>query len=415
MPARHRPLRMLASRWAPRLAVSLFVVALLGGCAAEPPGYEGPYRRQVRAAIPKLEEASGLAFQRLPVLQDRSRDEVRGFLEAEMQAQLTPLQLAGTAAAYRLFGLLPDTLDLRAFYLDLLTEQVAGYYDPATKVLYVVEGAAAELRDVTITHELMHALQDQHVRLDSIKTLQGDNDRMVAMQAVVEGQATYEQLQVMTGGDIESRLPGGWGALRETIRSSQEEMPQFAAAPMFLQETLLFPYLSGAEFVRRFSAARAGRSVLVPFAESTEQILHPEKFLDSLPDRPTRVRLGAPRAGTVVHEDNLGEFETRLFLFAQLGDEAEAVRGAAGWDGDRYQVVSVDGAQVLGWLTVWDDAAEAEEFATRLRKITAPAGRRWLVEVTTHAGRPVVLVEQRPAARSGPMLLDLTRATFDAP
>ena len=68
MPARHRPLRMLAPRWAPRLAVLLFVVALLGGCAAEPPGYEGPYRRQVRAAIPKLEEASGLAFQRLPVL-----------------------------------------------------------------------------------------------------------------------------------------------------------------------------------------------------------------------------------------------------------------------------------------------------------------------------------------------------------
>lgn len=415
MPSPRRPRRTLAPRWGRRLGLSVLAASLLGGCAAEPPGYEGPYRRQVRAAIPKLEEASGLTFQRLPVLQDRSRDEVRGFLEAEMQAQLTPLQLAGTTAAYRLLGLLPDTLDLRAFYLDLLTEQVAGYYDPATKVLYVVEGAAAEMRDVTITHELMHALQDQHVRLDSIKTLQGDNDRMVAMQAVVEGQATYEQLQVMTGGDIESRLPGGWGALRETIRTSQEEMPRFAAAPMFLQETLLFPYLSGAEFVRRFSTARAGRSVLTPFAESTEQILHPEKFLDSLPDRPTRIRLGPPRAGSVVHEDNLGEFETRLFLFAQLRDEAVAARGAAGWDGDRYQVVAVDGTQVLSWLTVWDDAAEAEEFAGLLGRLTAPAGRRWVVEVTTHAGRPVVLVEQRPVGRSGRPLLALERATFDAP
>jgi len=390
-------------------------MVLLVGCAAEPPGYEGPYRRQVRAAIPKLEEASGLTFRRLPVLQDRTRDEVRGFLEAEMQAQMTPLQLAGTAAAYRLLGLLPDTLDLRAFYLDLLTEQVAGYYDPKTKILYVVEGEAAELRDVTIAHELMHALQDQHVRLDSIQTLQGDNDRMVAMQAVVEGQATYEQLQVMTGGDIESRLPGGWGALRETIRSSQEGMPRFAAAPMFLQETLLFPYLSGAEFVRRFAAARAGRSVLSPFAESTEQILHPEKFLDSIPDRPTRIRLGAPRRGSVVHEDNLGEFETRLFLYQQLRDEAVAVRGAAGWDGDRYQVVAVDGGQAISWLSVWDDAAEAAEFASLLGRVVALAGRRWVVEVTTLAGRPVVLAEQRPATMTGGPLLDRARVTFDAP
>ncbi len=398
-----------------RAAASLLAVALLAGCAAEPPGYEGPYRRQVRAAIPKLEEASGLTFRRLPVLQDRTRDEVRGFLEAEMQAQMTPLQLAGTAAAYRLLGLLPDTLDLRAFYLDLLTEQVAGYYDPKTKVLYVVEGEAAELRDVTITHELMHALQDQYVRLDSIQTLQGDNDRMVAMQAVVEGQATYEQLQVMTGGDIESRLPGGWGALRETIRSSQEGMPQFAAAPMFLQETLLFPYLSGAEFVRRFSTTRGGRSVLTPFAESTEQILHPEKFLDSIPDRPTRIRLGAPRRGSVVHEDNLGEFETRLFLFQQLRDEAVAQRGAAGWDGDRYQVVAVEDGQVLSWLTVWDDPAEAREFAGLVGRLTAPAGRRWVVDVTMVAGRPVVVAEQRPTGMSGSPLLDLTRVVFDAP
>jgi hypothetical protein len=332
-----------------------------------------------------------------------------------MAEQLTPLQLAGTQAAYRLLGLLPDTLDLRAFYLELLTEQVAGYYDPKTKVLYVVEGEAAELRDVTITHELMHALQDQHVRLDSIQTLQGDNDRMVAMQAVVEGQATYEQLRVMTGGDVDARIPGGWGAIRETIRSSQADMPRFAAAPMFLQETLLFPYLSGAEFVRRFAAARPGRSVLTPFAESTEQILHPEKFLDSIPDRPTRIRLGAPRRGALVHEDNLGEFETRLFLYQQLRDEAVAVRGAAGWDGDRYQVVAVDGAQVLTWLTVWDDVGEATEFASLVGRMAAPAGRRWVVEGTTLAGRSVVLVEQRPAGMVGAPLLDRARAVFDAP
>jgi hypothetical protein len=167
--------------------------------------------------------------------------------------------------------------------------------------------------------------------------------------------------------------------------------------------------------VRRFAAARPGRSVLTPFAESTEQILHPEKFLDSIPDRPTRIRLGAPRRGALVHEDNLGEFETRLFLYQQLRDEAVAVRGAAGWDGDRYQVVAVDGAQVLTWLTVWDDVGEATEFASLVGRMAAPAGRRWVVEGTTLAGRSVVLVEQRPAGMVGAPLLDRARAVFDAP
>ena len=399
-----------------RAAALLPLMAMLvAGCAGEPPGYEGPYRKQVRDAIPRLEASSGLSFTRLPVLETRTREEVRTFLEREFNEQMTPLQLAGTEAAYRLFGLLPDTLELRTFLLDLLTEQVAGYYDPTSKVLYVVEGAAADVRDVTITHELMHALQDQHTRLDSVETLRGDNDRMVAMQAVVEGQAVLEQLSVMTGGDLEGRIPGGWGGIREMIREGQEAMPEFAAAPLFLQETLLFPYLSGAEFVRRFKRQRPGRSPFTPFASSTEQILHPEKFLDSVPDLPTRVQLGAPRTGTVIHEDNLGEFETRLLLFQHLQDEATAVRGAAGWDGDRYQVVRVPGGQAMAWVTVWDSPAEAEEFhALVTRARPSGEGRTRRVTAMTVDGRPVVIYEDVPAGAPSP-LLAVTGIVLDGP
>ena len=396
---------MRASQVIRRLAPLATLVAVAVGCANEPPGYEGPYRKEVREAIPRLEESSGLTFQRLPVLETRTRDEVRAFLEREFNAQLTPLQLAGTQGAYRLFGLLPDSLDLRAFLLDLLTEQVAGYYDPKTKVLYVVEDAAPEIRDVTITHELMHALQDQHTRLDSVETLRGQNDRMVAMQAVIEGQAVLEQLSVMTGGDLEGRIPGGWGGVRELIREGQEAMPEFAAAPMFLQETLLFPYLSGAEFVRRVKRHRPGKPPYAPFAASTEQILHPEKYLDSLPDLPTTVTLPAPRAGTVVHEDDLGEFETRLLLFQHFGDEATALRGAAGWDGDRYQLLAVDDGQALVWVSVWDSADEAAEFRTLLARARPPvAGRTRRITSAMVDGRSVVCYEDAAAGVSRPLL-----------
>ncbi|MDQ8150680.1 MAG: hypothetical protein P2975_05865 [Gemmatimonadota bacterium] len=399
-----------------RAFITGLLVLLVTACAAEPPGYEGPFKKQVRAAIPQLEEASGLRFLRLPELQTRSRDEVRSFLEQEFNAQLTPLELAGTQTAYRLLGLLPDTLELRAFLLDLLTEQVAGYYDPKTKVLYVVDDASTEMRDITITHELMHALQDQHTDLTQIETLTGDNDRMVAMQAVVEGQAVYEQLAVMTGGqDGEPQIPGGWGRVREMIREGQSSMPKFSSAPMLIQETLLFPYLSGAEFVRRVKRARPGIAPFSPFAASTEQILHPERFLDAVPDPPTRITLGAPRAGTLLHEDNLGEFETRLLLFAHLQDEAAAVRGAAGWDGDRYQVIETSAGSAFAWVTVWDSADEAAEFAGLLRRAIEArhgagiAARRITIDTVTIGGRPVVRYEDAPGAIGTRDLIALDR------
>ena len=413
---------MFKTRWCAAAAPLLVLLLVLTACAKEAPGYEGPYARQVRKAIPELEESSGLTFTKLPVLEERTRDEVRSFIEAQFNEQLPPLELAGAQEAYRIFGLLPDTLDLRAFFIELLAEQVAGYYDPGTKVLYVVKDAAPEMREVTITHELMHALQDQHTRLDSVQTLKGDNDRMVAMQSVIEGQATYEQFAMMTGGsDMGLRIPGGWDRVRDLIRAGQSSMPRFSAAPMLIQETLLFPYLSGAEFVRQFKRARPGRTPFAPFAFSTEQVLHPEKYLDSIPDVPTRVTLAPSRTGTPVHEDNLGEFETRLLLFQLAKDQGLAVAGASGWDGDRYQVVNTPSGSALGWVTVWDTPVDAVEFRDVMeravekrygmkaasggtgddRRWTTPRGRRVSLVMTTLGGRPVVLFEDAPGANVG--------------
>jgi hypothetical protein len=295
---------------------------------------------------------------------------------------------------------------------------VAGYYDPATRVLYVVKDGAPEIISITISHELMHALQHMHFPLDTTRTLKGDNDRQVALQSMIEGQAVYEQMSIMLGGsDFGMRLPGGWDSIREQIRSAQASMPKFASAPTVLQETLLFPYISGAEFMRQFKRARPGEVPYDPPPASTEQILHPEKYLASVPDLPTRVTLGAPRGAQLIHEDNLGEFETRLFLYEHLRDVGGAASGAAGWDGDRYQLVQVPGGTGIVWLTVWDDAVEAAEFRDRMERMverrfgaergsggTSSArtwsvrGRRLLLEQFEIAGRAVVIWEDLPSA-----------------
>ena len=348
---------------------TLALLPVLAACQADRPVGTGPYAKEVATAIPAIEKSVGLKFKTPPKVESKSKDEVRAFLEKKFDEDLPALELAGAEKSYKLLGLIPDTLDLRKFMLRLLTEQVAGYYDPETKVLYVVgtEGTGPgavtpEMIAVTITHELVHALQDQYFPLDSLEKEHGDNDRASAVQAVIEGEAVYEQMSAMLGGNtVAMALPGGWDRVRQMIRDSQGTMPVFATAPMFIQETLLFPYLSGAEFVRHFKAKRPGQLPFRPAPTSTKQVMYPDKFLDSL-DVPTRVELPKPESGSVVYENDLGAFETRLYLFQHLGDAGIAARGAAGWEGDQYEVVKTSQGAGISWLTVWDSAIDAAQF-----------------------------------------------------
>ena len=325
--------------------------------------YSGPYGDLVAKYVPQVEKATGLTFKSPPKVERRSTDEVRTFLEKEFNENLPTLELEGASRAYKLLGLLPDTLDLRRYMLKLLGEQVIGYYDPATKVLYVVSDTSAGravLVEVTIAHELVHALQDQYIPLDSIQKQRDDNDRQTAAQSVMEGQATYEQMSSMLGGDMAVRMPGGWDRVREMIRENQTAMPVFASAPMLLQETLLFPYLSGAEYIRRYKQAKTGRTPWQPLPASTEQVMHYEKYVAG--ERPLKVELPPLLTGTAVYENDLGEFETRLFLFQALQDLGTSARSAEGWGGDRYVVANLPGGAGISWVTVWDTPIDAGEF-----------------------------------------------------
>jgi hypothetical protein len=342
------------------------------GCRRERAPGTGPYAREVAEAIPRIEQATGLKFRSPPKIEVRSRAQVRDFLLKKFDEATPARELAGEEKAYKLLGLIPDSMDLRAFFLRVLTEQVVGYFDPATKTLYVVNGADEQVVGITITHELVHALQDQYVNLDSLQKSGADNDRLAAAQALVEGEAQFEQLSIMLGGpeNIETRLPGAWERIREEIRNRQSEMPVFATAPMVIQESLLFPYLSGAEFVRRVKETKGSVDLFTDIPRSTEQILHPALFLSKTPDEPTPVVLPAPRGATRVYENDMGEFGTRLVLYRHLGDPATAQRAAAGWDGDRFMVVEGTGGRGIVWALVWDSSLEAAEFSDALIRAT---------------------------------------------
>ena len=418
--------------------VAVAAVAMMA-CRDEPPEID-VYRAKVAEVTPRIEEAIGLPFRTPPVIEVRTREEVRSYLERQLEDSIAREQLTNQEAALKRFGLIPDTMSLRGLLLDVLEEQVGGYYDPRAKVLYIVEGTPEEAVGITVTHELIHALQDQYMNLDSIMRATGDDDRQVAAQAVLEGQATYEQMRIMFGAELADGLPGGWDRVREEIRNGRAKWPVFAAAPLVVQEMLLFPYLSGAEFMRAF---RAGSGKSTPFDEmptSTEQILHPRLYLGQT-DHPTAVTLPALRGLTSLHDNTVGEFTSRLFLYEHLRDQQAALSGAAGWDGDRFALVRSSRGTGIVWVSVWDTEVDAGDFYMLIdrtidrrygpataRPFTAGApanagitgraytvaGRSVGVATAQVAGRPVVLYVDLPAGDDLDVI-DLSRVRLQEP
>src|SRR5438045_283492 len=306
------------------------LLTLVSACESQKPKYEGPYAAEVAQAVPMIEKAVGLKFKSPPKVETRSKEQVREFVTKQLTDSLATHDIAGQEAAYKRFGMIPDTLKLQPFLTNLLEEQIVGFYDPHTKVLYVVDGAPKDLAGITITHELVHALQDQYISLDSVQKIRDDNDRLSAAQSVFEGQAVYEQISIMLGGsNIAINLPGGWDRIREMIRENQSSMPIFAAAPKVMQETLIFPYLSGAEFERNSKERKPGAMIYQDMPVSTEQLIHPAAFFVTH-DNPTRVSLGTLTNATSTDDNDLGAFQNELCIFQSLHEQSDAMHPTHG-------------------------------------------------------------------------------------
>jgi hypothetical protein len=386
-------------------ATTLFIfAAALLSCRGEPPASSGPnaLSRLVDSLRVPVERATGLQFKSPPRSALRSRDQVRVYLIRKLDEELPTPRMRGLETAYRLFGLLPDSLELRSLLLDLYTEQVAGYYDPDSATLFGVEGAdPAQLR-LVLAHEMVHALQGQYLPLDSILHETSNNDRLTAAQAVLEGQATLVSIDALASGRKVSSNPEFWELYREQVREQQSSMPVFARAPLVVREALIFPYLAGAEFMHWWESSPFQDTV--PYGPrmpvSTEQILFPDRYARK--DVP--VTLGFAPDSAVLHEDVLGESEIRV-LMARLAGARDVRTGTPiGWGGDRYRVYGTPAGPALVWYVVWDDTRSAERFTWgyggKLRS-TARQGYRTVLESLDLEGKPATMYVLAPEAWKG--------------
>lgn len=381
-------------------------VAILLGCRGTPPatGQEVEITRLVDSLRPVVERATGLTFKGPTKSALKTREEVRAYLLEKLQQEFPVSRQEGIEAVYRLLGLLPDTLNLRELLLDLYTEQVAGFYDPAQKTLFGVRGAEPTQLRLVLAHELVHALQHQYLPLDAIMHPQGDADQQAAAQAVLEGHATLASIRVLLPGQDITGNPAFWQSFREQIKLQQTSMKEFARAPLALREELVFPYLSGSEFMRWWGTAHPGEPLptRASLPRSTEQILHPARYQAG--DQPIRVRFADSSATDVLYEDTLGEFEVQLVATVLRGGGEVLTEEPIGWGGDRFRVYRTSSGPALIWYSAWDDSTSAARFqggvGTRLMARQRD-GYRTVAEPVSGRAQPTVRVMIAPVGWEG--------------
>ena len=364
--------------------LALLIVFCLGTGSFLPKGQAqtGAASRTQHAAIVSmtaamLKETSEL--RQLSILKDvksgaQSRTEIERMIIKNLDAETTPAEMHSAEVLLKFFGLAPKNFAYRAFLIKLLTEQVAGYYDPKAQQFYLADWIELEGQKPVMAHELTHALQDQHFNLKRFENWpKGDSDAQLAAHALVEGDATLAMTLYM------AKNPMIALAFINSLGGQEAATEQFNKAPRALRESLLFPYEEGSAWATQLYKRGGWEMVSQAFTklpQSSEQILHAEKYFSyeaphklTLPDLKSVLGPGWKK----LDDDVNGEWGCYLILEEFLNETKESKQAAAGWGGDRFALYETGKPDefFVAQLTAWDTPLDAQEFFSAYARRTA--------------------------------------------
>jgi len=338
---------------------------------------------------------TGRSFKRTVKIKATNAKQFTDYVIEKLAHDGGTLRMAQDEKIAKMLGMIPRDLDLKALTLEVLAEQVGGFYDPPTESFHVVEGLSEDLTRVVMAHEFTHALDDQYQDLDKLdKDCQYQTDAQLALHALAEGSA----MEVMERWMMLNIRSLDMAAVAESQASFSTDT--LAAAPPYLWKPLLGSYMAGQTFLRKVEVRTlmtrpAEISVLdLAWAKppvSTEQILHPAKYWDAeMIDLPTPLLTDTsrlPQGWSMERRDVLGEL--MLAIMTTPIDQREGVEtnplkllairytnpAATGWDGDEVLLLKgPEGASATVLFTWWDDEKDAAEFAASCEPILAMIG-----------------------------------------
>ena len=323
-------------------------------------------RTEIGSLMLIAEENRALPFLEIPTVTILDEEEFSARVAEEVASDLDPVEIAGDEQFFQLMGMLDDDVDLAQLIIDVSAGNVIGFYDPEVGelVIPIAADGLSEYQKITVVHELVHALTDQHFDFADERDVldeSGTGDDVSALLAGVEGDATYQQFVYFEGLDPAAAVDAATEALG--FDSSVLD-----AAPTWIQQDLLFPYEQGLVFVGAIVADGGLKGVDAMYQDlpsTTEQILEPRKYLrreDPLLLDPVSVAL---EGWTTHDEGSFGEWGVRLILADTLSP-GNITQAAAGWGNDAYSVLLKDDDVAVAWSYLAESVQDAEDLVNAM-------------------------------------------------
>ncbi len=361
------------------MAARLVLLALLASLL---PAQQKPAElfHEVDQMTAVLSDITGWKIQRKVPAKIITKDEFRHQVEARMKGSSNHKELRAEELTLKMFGFIPQDFDLAKETVDLVSEQAAAFYDYSKKRLFVVDSTSeASEQRVALVHELAHALADQHHPLGKyLRKDSPDDDASTAREAVMEGQATW-----LTWAYISRRNGGKAEVSQEMIQkltdntnSDDPEFPVFAKEPLYLRESLVFPYDEGMKF-QDAVYHRLGRvafdDVFSHPPRSTQQILHPDAYIEDIkPEDPEIPALdkSIARQFRLLNDGSVGELDHSMLLRQYVG-EKEGREAASGWRGGSFRLYEHkrDKYTVLAYASDWSTPDRARLFFSLYQRV----------------------------------------------
>jgi hypothetical protein len=304
-----------------------------------------------------------------------TKHQLHQFLNKRIKKTLKPDEVRADELSLKMFGLVPQDFDLKKSTIDLLTEQAAAFYDYDEKKLFLMADTSFEGETTTLAHELSHALADQYFSLENfMEDTPSNDDENLAHTAVVEGEASWLMIayELKHGGQNPVPTAEMLKSVADSGESSMSDYPVLKSSPIYIQQSLLFPYAAGTVFfdaVYRKLGKAAFTEVFRHPPSNSAQIIHPEKyFAHEKAAEPALPKLSW--AGKEVTEGSMGEFDHQMLLQQYVG-AAKATELAPHLRGGQFRIMTRgrDGKPVLLYAAEWDSSKSATSYFEAYRKI----------------------------------------------
>lgn len=352
---------------------------------AAPRPTQTPAESEVADALEFVAYAHALSVRSPVTSKEVSREGGIRLIIAKTEEDVPREAMIAQGDMFALLELTPPTYAFVDGLFEQVKQNIAGFYDPDDDTMYLLDDLDGDVRQTTLAHELVHALQDQHFRLgERMNYKRGELDKLAALGCFAEGDATSAMFDAT--GAPSGALSGALSAdnLRRAMMASIAFSPSGYATPLAMQASLVSPYVDGFRFVQALRDRGGWPAVNRAWAEpptSTEQILHLDKYdareapLDVA--TPTSKALGS--GFELVDDDVAGELGLRIAM-ETWASRPQAAKAAAGWGGDRYAVfgrTDADGrSAAFAWTLVFDDELQADEAVALVQTRFAPCRER---------------------------------------